>query len=92
VRFCLGCCACVLWAQAHPPRRWYKNGVVTPVPESLRPTIEALEEHSQIKIATQWVPDEGYNYLSIKFSNNFSSTLTPWVWEAIQHVKTVKGY
>jgi len=71
---------------------WYKNGVVTPLPESLRPTIKALEEHAGSKIATQWVPDDGYNYLSIKFSNNFSSTLTPWVWEKIQHIKTVKGY
>ncbi|XDG02423.1 hypothetical protein ABKA04_002038 [Annulohypoxylon sp. FPYF3050] len=71
---------------------WYKNGVTTPMPESLKPTIEALEDYGKIKIATQWVPDEGYNYLNIKFSNNFSSTLTPWVWERIQHVKTVKGY
>ncbi|KAI5865654.1 hypothetical protein GGS23DRAFT_437052 [Durotheca rogersii] len=71
---------------------WYKNGVVTPMPESLRPTIEALEEYGQIKIATEWVPDEGYNYLNIKFSNNFSSTLTPWVWEKIRHIKTVRGY
>ena len=45
-----------------------------------------------MKIASEWVPDEGYNYLNIKFSNNFSSTLTPWVWEKIQHIKTVKGY
>lgn len=62
------------------------------MPESLKPTIEALEDYGKIKIATQWVPDEGYNYLNIKFSNNFSSKLTPWVWERIQHVKTVKGY
>ncbi|KAF4460867.1 phytanoyl- dioxygenase family [Fusarium albosuccineum] len=71
---------------------WYKNGVVTQMPASLKPTIKALEDYGQHKIATEWVPDEGYNYLDIKFSNNFSSTLTPWVWEKIQHVKTVKGY
>ncbi|KAH7309191.1 phytanoyl-CoA dioxygenase family protein [Stachybotrys elegans] len=71
---------------------WYKNGVVTQMPVSLKPTIEALEEYGQHKIAVEWVPDEGYDYLKIKFSNNFSSTLTPWVWEKIQHVKTVKGY
>lgn len=62
------------------------------MPESLRPTVEALEEYGQTKIAVDWVPDEGYNYLNIKFSNNFSSSLTPWVWERIQHVPTVKGY
>ncbi|KAH8169821.1 phytanoyl-CoA dioxygenase (PhyH) domain-containing protein [Sarocladium implicatum] len=71
---------------------WYKNGVVTQMPESLKPTVEALEEYGQHKIAVEWVPDEGYDYLKIKFSNNFSSTLTPWVWEKIQHIKTVKGY
>ncbi|KAH8881033.1 hypothetical protein GQ53DRAFT_668567 [Thozetella sp. PMI_491] len=71
---------------------WYKNGVVTPLPESLKPTVEALEEYGQSKIAVKWVPDDGYNYLDITFSNNFSSTLTPWVWEKIQHIKTVKGY
>lgn len=71
---------------------WYKNGVMTPMPESLKPTVETLEESAQIKLAIQWVPDEGYDYLQTKFSNNFSSTLTPWVWEKIQHVKTVKGY
>lgn len=62
------------------------------MPKSLRPTIEMLEEYAQSKIAADWVPDEGFNYLNIKFSNNFSSTLTPWVWEKIQHVKSVKGY
>ncbi|CRG86569.1 hypothetical protein PISL3812_03579 [Talaromyces islandicus] len=71
---------------------WYKNGAVISMPESLRPTIEMLEEYAQTKIAADWVPDEGFNYLNIKFSNNFSSTLTPWVWEKIQHVKSVKGY
>ncbi|CAH0056904.1 unnamed protein product [Clonostachys solani] len=71
---------------------WYKNGVVTEMPESLKPTVAELEEYGQHKIAVDWVPDEGYNYLDIKFSNNFSSTLTPWVWERIQHIKTVKGY
>ncbi|WVQ63678.1 uncharacterized protein L199_001831 [Kwoniella botswanensis] len=78
--------AIVYWAS------WYKNGAVIPLPNSLKPTIEALEESANIKYAAEWVPDEGYNYLDIKFSNNFSSTLTPWVWEKIQHVKTVKGY
>ncbi len=62
------------------------------MPESLRPAIAALEEYAQSRIAVSWVPDGGYNYLDIKFSNNFSSILTPWVWEKIQHVKTVKGY
>ena len=62
------------------------------MPKSLMPHIEMLEQSAGIKIATQWVEDEGYNYSDIKFSNNFSSTLTPWVWERIQHVKTVKGY
>ncbi|KEZ42158.1 hypothetical protein SAPIO_CDS6212 [Scedosporium apiospermum] len=71
---------------------WYKNGIVTPVPESLRPTIESLEEYGQAKIAVEYVPEDGYNYLNIKFSNNFSSTLTPWVWEKIKNVPTVKGY
>lgn len=71
---------------------WYKNGATTTLPESLRPTIEGLESYGQIKIAVNWVPDEGFDYLSLKFSNNFSSTLTPWVWERIQHVRTVKGY
>lgn len=73
-------------------KRWYKNGVTTPMPVSLRPTIKGLEEYAKTKFAIDWVPDEGYDYLSIKFSNNFSSTLTPWVWQRIQHVKTVKGY
>lgn len=72
--------------------RWYKNGVVTQMPESLKPTVAALEEYGGHKIAVEWVPDQGYDYLNIKFSNNFSSTLTPWVWEKIQHIKTVKGY
>lgn len=76
----------------HPAFRWYKNGVVTQLPESLKPTVEELEEYGQHKLAVEWVPDEGYDYLSIKFSNNFSSQLTPWVWERIQHIKTVKGY
>ncbi|CAK7225131.1 hypothetical protein SBRCBS47491_005787 [Sporothrix bragantina] len=71
---------------------WYKNGVETPLPLSLKPTVEELEKYAQIKIATKWVPDEGYDYLDIKFSNNFSSTLTPWVWDKIKNVKTVKGY
>ncbi|CAK7239462.1 MAG: hypothetical protein STHCBS139747_000893 [Sporothrix thermara] len=71
---------------------WYKNGVETPLPLSLKPTVEELEKYAQIKIATKWVPDDGYDYLDIKFSNNFSSTLTPWVWEKIKNVKTVKGY
>jgi hypothetical protein len=61
------------------------------MPESLRPTIEMLEEYAQSNIAAEWVPDEGYDYLNIKFSNNFSSTLTPWVWERVQHVKGVKN-
>ncbi len=71
---------------------WYKNGVVTPLPLSLKPTVEELEKYAQIKIAANWVPDEGYDYLDIKFSNNFSSTLTPWVWDRIKNVPTVKGY
>lgn len=71
---------------------WYKNGALTQVPESLRPTIEALEEYGQHRLAVDYVPDEGYNYLEAKFSNNFSSTLTPWVWDRIKNVKTVKGY
>lgn len=71
---------------------WYKNGVETPLPESLKPTVADLEAYANIKIATKWVPDEGYDYLGIKFSNNFSSTLTPWVWDKIKNVKTVKGY
>ena len=62
------------------------------MPVSLKPKVEELERYGDHKIAVDWVPDEGYNYLNIKFSNNFSSTLTPWVWEKIQHIKTVKGY
>lgn len=72
--------------------RWYKNGVTTQVPHSLRPTIEALEEYGQHRLAVEYVPDKGYNYLETKFSNNFSSTLTPWVWDKVKNVKTVKGY
>jgi hypothetical protein len=71
---------------------WFKNGVVTPMPESLRPTVDMLEKYGQIKLAVDWVPDEGYNYLDIKFSNNFSSTIYPEIWERIAHIKTVKGY
>ncbi|SPO01724.1 uncharacterized protein DNG_04397 [Cephalotrichum gorgonifer] len=78
--------AIVYWAA------WYKNGATIAVPRSLRPTIEGLEEYGQHKISVEYVPDEGYSYLNAKFSNNFSSTLTPWVWERIQNVKTVKGY
>lgn len=71
---------------------WYKNGAVTPMAESLRPTVEKLEAYSDTKFKVDYVPDEGYNYLAIKFSNNFSSTLTPWVWDKIKNIPTVKGY
>ena len=62
------------------------------MPESLRPLIEKLEDSSQSKIAVQWVPDKGYNYLNNEFSRNFSSTLTPWIWEEIEQLQTTRGY
>ena len=65
---------CLIWLTCS----WYKNGVVTPMRKSLKPHVEMLEKSAGIKIATDWVEDEGYDYLGIKFSNNFSSTLTPW--------------
>jgi hypothetical protein len=39
------------------------------MPESLRSTIKTLEEYGHSKIAVEWVPDDGYNYLNIKRLN-----------------------
>ena len=72
--------------------RWFKNGALVTFPESLRSHVATLEEYGGIKIAATYEPDEGFNYLESKFSNNFSSVLHPEVWEKIAHVKTAKGY
>ena len=72
--------------------RWFKNGALVSFPESLRSHVAALEEYGNIKIAATYEPDEGFNYLESKFSNNFSSVLHPEAWEKIAHVKTAKGY
>ncbi|KAL1852833.1 hypothetical protein VTK73DRAFT_9125 [Phialemonium thermophilum] len=69
---------------------WFKNGSKISFPESLRPHIAALEEYADIKIDGAYEPDEGYNYLNSKFSNNFTSVLHPETWEKVAHVKTVK--
>ncbi|RFU29523.1 hypothetical protein B7463_g6816, partial [Scytalidium lignicola] len=69
---------------------WYKNGLATTMPESLRPIVENLEVSSKSKIAVKWVPDEGYNYLNNEFSRNFSSTLTPWIWEEIEKLEETR--
>lgn len=71
---------------------WFKNGALVSFPESLRPHVEELERYANIKIAANYEPDEGYDYLNSKFSNNFSSVLHPEAWEKIAHVKTAKGY
>lgn len=72
--------------------RWFKNGALVPFPVSLKPHVAAMENSAGIKIAAEWIPDEEYDYLSSKFSNNFSSVLRPEVWAKIAHVKTAKGY
>ncbi|CAI6099415.1 unnamed protein product [Clonostachys chloroleuca] len=71
---------------------WYRNGALVHFPESLKPHVESLEGYAGIKIAATYEPDNGFNYLESKFSNNFSSVLHPEVWEKIAHVKTAKGY
>ena len=71
---------------------WFKNGALIAFPESLRDHVSMLEKHAGIKIAATYEPDEGFNYLDSKFSNNFSSILHPEAWEKIAHVKTAKGY
>ena len=71
---------------------WWKNGAKVSLPESLKSHVAQLEAHGGIKYAVEWVPDEGFDYLSSKFSNNFSSDLHPEVWDKIAHVKTAKGY
>jgi hypothetical protein len=71
---------------------WFKNGALVSFPESLRSHITSLEKYAGIKIAASYEPDEGFDYLSSKFSNNFSSVLHHEVWEKISHVKTAKGY
>lgn len=71
---------------------WYKNGVLIHFPESLRSHVAALEKYAGIKIAATYEPDGEFDYLSSKFSNNFSSVLHPEVWAKIAHVKTAKGY
>lgn len=60
------------------------------MPESMRTLIKDLEETSQSKFAVDWVPDEGYDYLKNKFSRNFSSSLTPWIWEEIERLEAMK--
>lgn len=54
------------------------------MPESLKPTIHALEELVQQRYAVEWVPDKGYDYNDIQFKNNFSSLLEPEVWDKAQ--------
>lgn len=71
---------------------WFKNGALITFPESLKSHVIALEEYAGIKIAATYEPDEKFNYMDSKFSNNFSSVLHPEVWEKIAHVKTAKGY
>lgn len=60
------------------------------MPESLRPVVKDMEESSRSKIAAEWVPDEGYNYLDNPFSRNFSSSLTPWIWEEIERLEATQ--
>ncbi|GFZ50300.1 hypothetical protein JCM24511_08056 [Saitozyma sp. JCM 24511] len=71
---------------------WFKNGALVPFPLSMKPHVAAMESSAGIKIAAEWIPDEEFDYLSSKFSNNFSSVLRPEVWAKIAHVKTAKGY
>lgn len=69
---------------------WYKNGLVTKMPESMRSLVKEIEDSTESKLAVEWVPDEGYNYLNNEFSRNFSSSLTPWIWEEIERLEVMK--
>jgi hypothetical protein len=57
--------------------KWHLGATGTPMPKSLEPYIKELEKESGTTIVADYVPDEGYDYMSIEFSPNFSSRLMP---------------
>ncbi|PCG97591.1 Phytanoyl-CoA dioxygenase [Penicillium occitanis (nom. inval.)] len=69
---------------------WYKNELVINMPYSMKPLVKQIEESSESYIAVNWVPDEGYDYLRNEFSRNFSSSLTPEIWEEIERLEAIK--
>ncbi len=57
--------------------RWHGNDLVTPLPEALRDTVAALEEHNHTEFCVRFVPDEGFDNLYSGFSAEFSSAIKP---------------
>jgi len=67
--------------------RWYKNTLLVEFPASLRSYIDYLNSSSQTSIVATYVPDEKYDYLETKFNGNFSSSLMPEAWEAVEKAR-----
>ena len=64
--------------------RWYANENTMPFPESMRDYLSALEKKAGIKYGARFVPDEGYDYLSIPYEGVFSSSMAPPAAEVLE--------
>ena len=60
-----------------PHSRWHGNDLETPLPESLRSTVDDLEAHNGTEFCVTYVADEEFDNLYSGFSAEFSSAIKP---------------